>query len=341
MLIQGVVNQISRLVANHKVDKPVDIEALAELLRFIKQENYCFTAITPVTHQHVLKRQPILGATLRDIFGWNKPFVLHDLPSKLRTIMIDSDLLRPVGLLVKSAVRIASLDEDIFVHSSFPTTQEDAVFFGPDTYRFARFIRQELNIASLSNVRAMRHSDNPYRILDVGCGSGAGGIVAAKILSKLGAIEVTMTDINPVALAYTAANAQTSGIPVNLMLGDALGPAKGKFDLIISNPPYLDDTAGRAYRDGGEGLGRALSLRIATEAIAHLAVGGTLLLYTGVAMVDDTDPFINDLMPLLIASGFDWSYEEIDPDIFGEELERSAYAQAHRIAAVGLVVTHP
>lgn len=33
------------------------------------------------------------------------------------------------------------------------------------------------------------------------------------------------------------------------------------------------------------------------------------------------------------------SYDEIDPDVFGEELEQPAYAAAHRIAAVGLVVT--
>lgn len=39
------------------------------------------------------------------------------------------------------------------------------------------------------------------------------------------------------------------------------------------------------------------------------------------------------------AVGGSTSYDEIDPDVFGEELEQPAYAAAHRIAAVGLVVT--
>jgi hypothetical protein len=32
----------------------------------------------------------------------------------------------------------------------------------------------------------------------------------------------------------------------------------------------------------------------------------------------------------------EFRYEEIDPDVFGEELDRSAHAQADRIAVVGL-----
>ena len=35
--------------------------------------------------------------------------------------------------------------------------------------------------------------------------------------------------------------------------------------------------------------------------------------------------------------GFDVSYREIDPDVFGEELEREDYADVDRVAVVGLV----
>ena len=116
---------------------------------------------------------------------------------------------------------------------------------------------------------------------------------------------------------------------------------QGTFDLIISNPPYLDDAAQRAYRHGGARLGRALGVRIAAESLKRLAPGGRLLLYTGVAMVDGEDPFLRELQPLLAASGFEWSYAEIDPDVFGEELERPVYAHIDRIAAVGLVARRP
>ena len=98
-------------------------------------------------------------------------------------------------------------------------------------------------------------------------------------------------------------------------------------------------TAGESYRHGGAGLGRALSVRIGQEALARLAPGGRLLLYAGVAIVGGVDAFLVDMQPLLADGRFKWSYSEIDPDVFGEELEQPAYAHVERIAVVGLTVT--
>jgi methylase of polypeptide subunit release factors len=148
-----------------------------------------------------------------------------------------------------------------------------------------------------------------------------------------------MNDINPCALRFTAINAEALGMPVELAPGDALPATTGQFDLIISNPPYMADVHHRAYRDGGANMGLDLSLRIATEALARLAPGGRLLLYTGVAIVDGVNPLTHELAPVLDASGCDWSSVEIDPDVFGEELEEPPYARAERIAAVGLTAT--
>ena len=44
---------------------------------------------------------------------------------------------------------------------------------------------------------------------------------------------------------------------------------------------------------------------------------------------------------LLQGSGFAWSYAEVDPDVFGEELENIAYAQTDRIAAVTFTAAKP
>jgi len=305
----------------------------AGVLRQVAATGYRFTTVTPLTHQRVLARrgrEP--GATLRDIFGWNLPFEARAVAPELLAAMEHAGVVARTGTLLRSTVRIASLGDDLFLHSAYPTVEENAVFFGPDTSRFARFLGHALAHRIVQ--------PRPLRVLDVGCGSGAGGIAVARALAALGIpAKVVMYDINPLALQYTAVNAEVAGVTVTLAQGDALAAVDGMFDLIVSNPPYLDDAAQRAYRHGGTRLGRALSARIATDALGRLAPGGQLLLYTGVAMVDGEDPFLAEMRPLLAASGTEWSYTEIDPDVFGEELERPVYAHIDRIAAVGLVAT--
>jgi hypothetical protein len=100
----------------------------------------------------------------------------------------------------------------------------------------------------------------------------------------------------------------------------------------------MRDDAERLYRDGGGRYGEALSVRIARESLARLGTRGTLILYTGAAIVDGVDQFYLALKPTLEACGGEVTYEELDPDVFGEELERPNYARVERIAAVGLRV---
>ena len=305
-------------------------QALTALLAYLRAEAYAFTPVTPLTHQQVLSnRGGASAASLRDIFGWSLPFKAQQLPSDLLLMLQASAVIGQApsdfaGLLT-SQVRVASLEADLFVHSAFPTQARDAVFFGPDTVRFFNLIREHLPV---------RQAQDKMRIADIGCGSGAGGIMAARL--RKGS-EVTLTDVNPMALRYARVNAGVAGVQVNLALGDALGAVTGDFDVIVSNPPYLVDDAARAYRDGGGDLGRALSVKIASQALQRLRPGGCLILYTGVAMVQGEDHFIRDIEPFLDNAGCAYTYEEIDPDVFGEELARPVYQGADRIAAVGLV----
>lgn len=311
-------------------------ECLLELLHRLADSHYQFTTTTPRTHQHVIELRAAQGsANLRDIFGWNLPFTENLISPAMLELMHEAEILRTHVHGWQSRVRVATLGNHQFLHSAYPTTDPSAVFFGPDTYRFVRFMHQ-----TMPQITAGSNDSEPLRILDIGCGSGAGGIAVARHLADAGiATEITMNDINPLALRYTEINAQAAGVKVITALGDSLTAVAGEFDLIISNPPYLDDTAQRAYRHGGARLGRALSVRIAAQALTRLTQGGSLLLYTGVAIVDGFDPFLAELLPLLRAADCEWHYEEIDPDIFGEELERPVYQHAERIAAVGLIAT--
>jgi methylase of polypeptide subunit release factors len=145
-----------------------------------------------------------------------------------------------------------------------------------------------------------------------------------------------LADINRHALLLAEVNAGLAGTRPALVESDVLGAVEGAVDLVIANPPYMRDTSARTYRDGGGSHGEALAVRIVREAIARLSPGGTLILYTGSAIVDGRDVFRSSVTPLL--ASLQYEYEELDPDVFGEELDQPAYQDVDRIAAVGLRV---
>lgn len=318
------------------MQEPADrlVAALSRVAAWLRQQDYRFTTVTPATHARVNARASAhMAHDLRGVFGWSRPFAPSLLPADVLETLRNAALLERVehGLL-RSGVRFSTLDGELFAHSAYPTQQEDAVFFGPDTYRFARLIHDEL-----------RRTPLPAggRILDLGCGSGAGGIVAA-LAARDALPQLLLSDINPQALRFAAANAAGAGCgQAQRVESDLYTATPGAFDLILANPPYLNDAAERTYRHGGGRFGEALSGRIVREGLPRLAPGGRLVLYTGAAMVDGDDPLLSLLRPALDAAGWPWTYREIDPDVFGEELDEPAYEEAERIAAVALVVQRP
>ena len=229
----------------------------------------------------------------------------------------------------KSKVRFATVGNSLFVHSAFPTTEADSVFLGPDTYRFVRFLRTAL--ADITSRKALR-------LVDVGAGSGAGGIVAAKAIAA--SIDLVLADINRNALDFSAINAALNDLPkTRTIFSDVLGGVGEAGDVIVANPPYLVDEDQRLYRHGGGELGISLALRIAEESMAKLVPGGRLALYSGAPIVNGHDVLLEGLRSVLQLYASHFVYEEIDPDVFGEELDKPAYAHVDRIAAVGLTAT--
>jgi methylase of polypeptide subunit release factors len=172
------------------------------------------------------------------------------------------------------------------------------------------------------------------RAVDIGCGAGPGAIELA--LSCPGAT-VYGADINDDALTLTGINAELNGadmvIPCRSNLLDGVD---GSFDVLMSNPPYILDADELPYRHGGGEHGAELSIQIVKAGLNRLNPGGSLLLYTGVAIVDGEDAFLSAIRPLLEEGCEEWRYEELDPDIFGGQLECEGYEKVERIAAVWL-----
>lgn len=299
-------------------------EPLLQLLNELGARDYEFTAVTPATHARVLARPVRREPTLRDIFGWNHAFASADVDPIFPALLQAGNVLEEHNGKLRSKVRVASLGGSLFLHSSFPTDEQDSVFFGPDTYRFTRFVREQLSRLA-----------PPKWVIDMGAGAGAGGIDVARLLPGSRA---TLVDINPAALRFAEINAAYAGVTIEPLRSSAMPNAA---DLIIANPPYMMDAGRRSYRDGGGFLGGSVALDWVEQALSSLASGGTMLLYVGAAFEDGRSPLLEALAALCEARRASFLWQEIDPDVFGEELEQPAYARVERIAAMGVLITAP
>ena len=299
--------------------------ALLDLLAALDRAGYDFVAPTPATHARVVARPDKATArTLRDIFGWSLPFRPELLPADMVASLDEAGALSCDGELLKSRVRASRVGGHLFLHSAYPTDDAESVFLGPDSYRFVDFIRSE--IPRMAGVR---------RLVDIGAGAGVSGIMAAALLPGA---RITLVDINQIALRLASVNARHAGVAVELVTGEGIEAVSGLVDLAIANPPFIMDEGGRTYRDGGDMHGARLSLDWTLAAARRLEPGGRILLYTGVAIVDGKDELRTALERELPALGCTLRYRELDPDIFGEELDRPSYRDVERIAAVGAVV---
>lgn len=294
------------------------------MLTWLDGQGYRFVTVNQSTHWTVLGRpEKARGRSLRDLFGWNTPFAEGEVPAEAVRLLDQAGALeRQADGLCKSRIRVASVGDQLFAHSAFPTDQEDSVFLGPDTYRFANLIEAELDGGELGAVA------------DIGAGAGVGGLVAAR---RCRARRLVLTDINGKALEFAGVNAARAGVEAELVRTSALDGVEGTFDLILANPPFIAGDRGRTYRDGGDMHGARISLDWAKAAMGKLAPSGRLVLYTGSAIVEGRDPFREAMEAAAQAAGCTLRYSEIDPDIFGSELKREAYRDVERIAAVGVI----
>ena len=306
---------------------PIELEpadaALHRVLHLLSAQGYAFTTITPASHARVLRRRSGRWAgDLCDVFGWSLPFRPGLLDPALLEVLRIGKVLEETPAGFKAKIRVSTLRGQLFLHSAYPAAGEQSVFFGPDTHRFVSFVASEL-----------RGRPPPQTILEVGAGTGTAGILAGL---DAPAAQVTLADINPLALRFARINAAFAGLGAEIVRSDGLAGVSGRFDLIIANPPFLTDPQRRVYRHGGGLSGAKLSLDWAAAGSRRLTPSGRMLLYTGSAIVNGYDRLKAELRARL--PGATLAYTEIDPDVFGEELDEPAYSAVDRIAAVTAVI---
>lgn len=164
------------------------------------------------------------------------------------------------------------------------------------------------------------------RALDLGTGTGC----LALALAQEGRFDlVAAVDVSPAALALAGENARLTGLAVHLVRSDlGQGLAAGRFDLLISNPPYLTDAEYEALDPSVKAWEPRLALaggpdgldavrRILTDEVRLLAPGGW------VAMELDSK---RGGAAAELARGAGWTDINVWDDLFG----RRRYLTARR-----------
>jgi release factor glutamine methyltransferase len=130
-------------------------------------------------------------------------------------------------------------------------------------------------------------ASGPVRTVDLGTGSGA---FALAVKANRPQTQVWATDASPSALAVAQLNAEALGAAVSFRQGHWLSAVAGEcFDLILSNPPYIETDDPHLVRLQHEPLSALVSgpdglddiRQLVATAPAHLRPGGWLLLEHG------------------------------------------------------------
>ncbi|MDY0383665.1 peptide chain release factor N(5)-glutamine methyltransferase [Trichlorobacter sp.] len=163
--------------------------------------------------------------------------------------------------------------------------------------------------------QALQHAPSSRTILDIGTGSGCIAIALAKRLPEA---TITAVDLSPDALVVAQRNAEQHSVAIEFLQGSFFEPLAGRrFDLIVSNPPYITtaDLAGLqpevrdfepnlALHGGADGLDAYRA--IIAQAADHLQPGGWLWFEVGAGQA-------TDVAALLAQAGFNGIITASDP----------------------------
>ncbi len=174
-----------------------------------------------------------------------------------------------------------------------------------------RFETEELVENTIEYIK--KYFNYPIKIIDLGCGSGCIGLSLKKKLSN---IDVTLLDISEEALKVSRENALDLSCDVDFIQSDMWENVHDRYDVIISNPPYIrndeeiedlvfDNEPHLALYGGEDGLD--LYRKIRKDLLNHANNRFMLALEIGDLQKDEVINIFNDIENVKIIAKKDLS----------------------------------
>jgi release factor glutamine methyltransferase len=173
--------------------------------------------------------------------------------------------------------------------------------------------RPETEIVVDRALAAIAGREAPH-VVDVGTGTGA---IALSIAAEHPGAVVTATDLSPEALTLARENAERLGLAIELVETDLLDGVSGPFDLVVSNPPYVDahelhelEPEVRDFEPRLALVGTGHTERLAAAALEVLRPGGAFVLECHAHHAGEVAALLSDL---------DYEAVTISSDLAGRE----------------------
>lgn len=177
-------------------------------------------------------------------------------------------------------------------------------FMGYDFYVDERVLipRQDTECLVELAVESIRKKSTKVKVLDLCTGSGCIGISVAKLCPNT---EVTLADISDGALSVAKKNAQNLEADVTLIKGNLFENIEGRFDYILSNPPYIPSEVIEGLMPevkeheprlalDGEADGLSFYRKIINEAPDYLNPDGRIYFEIGAEQGEDLTHLMNE-----------------------------------------------
>ena len=191
---------------------------------------------------------------MRELLNWGEKFALENgkEDSAVKLLLMDAtkkesyEILADMNMVVpQEQVEKFEHDVHLYVEDNIPVQHIMGyeTFFGHkfivnDDVLIPRFETEEL-VANVLSTYDDVFNGSKVKVVDVGTGSGAIGVTLAVEEPNM---EVTVTELSEAALEVAKQNANQLGANVTFYQGDMLQPLieRGlKFDILVSNPPYI------------------------------------------------------------------------------------------------------